>query len=82
MAETCAGAIYNLDCPSNDIDRGWKIVSLGRYISGIEIHLTVSETGQTAEPGVSGSLIIRGDVVFEGYYRNPAATAEAFTADG
>ncbi len=29
-----------------------------------------------------GEVLIRGEMVFKGYYKNPAATAEAFTEDG
>lgn len=41
-----------------------------------------TETGEIAAPGVSGELEIRAPSRFLGYFRNPAATAEAITADG
>jgi len=39
-------------------------------------------TGELAAPGVSGELEIRAPSRFLGYFRNPAATSEAITADG
>ncbi|KAI1074272.1 acetyl-CoA synthetase-like protein [Whalleya microplaca] len=82
MTETCAGAIYNLYCPKYDMAKGLIVASLGRCMPGIEMRITIKETGQAAESGESGDLEVRGAVVFEGYYRNPAATSEAFTDDG
>ncbi|ROW16951.1 hypothetical protein VPNG_01427 [Cytospora leucostoma] len=35
-----------------------------------------------APPGQPGDLQLRGKVVFDSYYRDPEATAEAFTTDG
>jgi fatty-acyl-CoA synthase len=40
------------------------------------------ETGELAEPGVSGELEIRAPSRFLGYFHNPEATRAAFTADG
>lgn len=34
------------------------------------------------DPDGIGEVLIKGDVVFNGYYRNPEATADAFTEDG
>ncbi|RYP66867.1 hypothetical protein DL769_005899 [Monosporascus sp. CRB-8-3] len=87
MTETCAGAIYNTECPEYDVASGYSIASLGKCIKGMEMRVTVPGSGQVLATRVAqlnepGDLEVRGDVVFQGYYRNPAATAEAFTADG
>lgn len=53
-----------------------RVGSVGKAMRGTEIRI--------AEPDKDGvgEVLIRGKVVFEGYYRNPEATAEAFTEDG
>jgi len=38
--------------------------------------------GSDADTGKIGELMIRGDNVMQGYYKNPKVTAENFTADG
>ncbi|KAI1078168.1 acetyl-CoA synthetase-like protein [Whalleya microplaca] len=82
MTETCAGAIFNLDCPRSDLKGARSIASVGRCMPGIEMRIIDSATGQAVEPCQPGHLEIRGTVVFKGYYRNLAATADAFTSDG
>lgn len=79
MTETCAGAIYNTDCPAYDIKLGRNVASLGHCMPGIEMRL-VDDTGACTGPDEPGHLEVRGTVVFDGYYRNPAATAEAFVS--
>lgn len=76
MTETCAGAIYSTDCPDYDLSRSRVVACLGRCIRGIEMRVPTMPAGEI------GNLEVRGDVVFDGYYRNPVATAEAFTPDG
>jgi long-subunit acyl-CoA synthetase (AMP-forming) len=83
MTETCAGAIFNLDCPDYDVKRGQSVASLGTCINGIEMRITTPGSNQrlttSNEPG---NLELRGSIVFKGYYSDPHATAESFTLDG
>lgn len=80
MTETCAGSIYNTNCPEYDISCGNTVAAVGRCIEGIRMRITTSE-GQAAELGEPGDLEVCGPVVFKGYYRNPTATEQAFTPD-
>ncbi|KAK0712211.1 acyl-protein synthetase [Apiosordaria backusii] len=82
MTETCAGSIFNLNCPVYDVAKGRAIASLGRCMPGIQMRVVDSLTGFALARGEQGNLEVRGAVVFDGYYRNPAATSAAFTADG
>ena len=50
--------------------------SVGKPMKGAEIKLD-----QPDKNGV-GEVLIRGPIVFSGYYKNPEATKEAFTEDG
>ncbi|KAI0023865.1 acetyl-CoA synthetase-like protein [Xylariomycetidae sp. FL0641] len=82
MTETCAGAMYNTNGFADDVAAGREVASLGRCMQGIEMRVMDSVTGTSAAPGVFGELEVRGPVVFDGYYRNIAATTSAFTTDG
>lgn len=53
-----------------------KVGSVGKALKGAEIKLASPD-----KDGV-GEVLIRGAMVFDGYYKNPSATAEAFTEDG
>lgn len=75
MTETCAGCIYNIDCPAYDIKHSRALASLGRCMPGIEMRVADGSSGDK-----SGDLEVRGAVVFQKYYRNPAATADAFVS--
>ncbi|KAL2050996.1 hypothetical protein ABVK25_008742 [Lepraria finkii] len=83
MTETCAGSIFNGDCPRYDVENKLEFTTLGTCIPGIQMRITVqSEGGRIAKPNERGDLEVSGPVVFKEYYNNAAATAEAFTADG
>ncbi|KAL7755525.1 hypothetical protein ACKLNR_014623 [Fusarium oxysporum f. sp. zingiberi] len=82
MTETCAGAIFNLECPSYDVIQGRTVASLGRCMPGIEMRVTPSATGTKPTSDTGGHLELRGAVVFNGYYHDTSATAAAKTVDG
>lgn len=42
----------------------------------------VDENDEDVEEGQPGELLMKGPMVTKGYFRNPQATKEAFTADG
>ena len=54
----------------------FKARSGGKPVKGMEVRVADAD-----EKGV-GELQVRGDNVFIGYYKNPDATAQAFTRDG
>ncbi|MFN6963148.1 MAG: AMP-binding protein [Pyrinomonadaceae bacterium] len=53
-----------------------RVGSVGKPMRGTEVKIDHPD-----KDGV-GEVLIRGGVVFGGYYKNPQATAEAFTEDG
>lgn len=53
-----------------------KVGSVGKPVFNAEVKISDPDS-----EGI-GEVLIRGPIVFSGYYRNPAATAEAFTDDG
>jgi long-chain acyl-CoA synthetase len=53
-----------------------KVGSVGTPLDGIDVKINDPD-----EQGV-GEVFIRGPIVMRGYYRNPEANSEAFTADG
>lgn len=83
MTETCAGSIYNTDCPRYDLQCEHEFVSLGTCVHGIEMRVTVPSVDvKIANPNERGDLEVSGPIVFKEYYNNPSATRAAFTSDG
>jgi long-chain acyl-CoA synthetase len=54
----------------------YKVKSVGALVPGVSIRID-----QPGEGGV-GEIQVKGPMVMQGYYQNPEATAEVFTADG
>ena len=84
MTETCAGSIYNIECPACDVRHQRTFASVGECIPGMEIRVALQLDSPDALDSTTkaGDLEVRGLMVFDGYYNNTKATAEAFTADG
>ncbi len=55
--------------------RKQKPGSIGTTLPGVEVKV-LNEDDQEVPAGVTGELVIRGDVVMQGYYKDEAATAE------
>ncbi|OYY70036.1 class I adenylate-forming enzyme family protein [Sphingomonas sp. 28-63-12] len=62
-------------------DRELLAGSVGEPLSGVEVRLA-GEAGPVEQPEVPGEVLTRSRLNFLGYWRNPAATAAAFDADG
>lgn len=50
--------------------------SVGRARTGVEVRVVDAE-GRDLAPGTIGEIVVRGDVVMSGYWRNPDGTREA-----
>ncbi|CZR64685.1 related to long-chain-fatty-acid CoA ligase FAA2 [Phialocephala subalpina] len=81
MTETCAGSIYNRNCPSYDISNHSEFGSLGTCVPGMSMRIT-GDSGEIVAKNEIGNLEISGPIVFKEYFNNPKATAESFTKDG
>lgn len=80
MTETCAGSVYSRAAfPA--VDRGEEFASLGTPVDGLRIRVAADDDRALPE-GEVGELQFNGPMITPGYHNNPAATAEAFTADG
>ncbi len=58
-----------------------RLASAGRISFGWEVRITDPD-GRDLPPDRPGELLIRGECLFSGYWRDPAATAAAFIGDG
>ncbi|HWH10854.1 MAG TPA: long-chain fatty acid--CoA ligase [Solirubrobacteraceae bacterium] len=65
----------------NQPGRERKVGSIGTPIPGVEMKL-VDDAGAEPPVGEVGEILIRGHNLMKGYWRQPAATAEAIDADG
>ncbi len=75
LSETAAQILSNPMPPSKP-KYGSPGIAVGNEVK------VVDELGNTCPVGVSGELMIRGDNVTKGYYKNPGATTDALESDG
>ncbi len=77
---TLAVALGDLGAPIR-VDRSGRFVGVGRPIPGVEVG-TWEETGngrgRRLPTGEAGEIVVRTPAAMRGYYRDPAATAQAF----
>lgn len=77
QTETC-GIITHTD-PADSLED--HALTIGRPLAGAEVRIGALEGG-AAVVGETGEIQVRAPYVMNGYFNNPEATAEAFTADG
>jgi len=78
MTETTG--IYALSEPDESFDD--RSGAQGKAVPGIEIRIVDPFSGAEQPAGVPGEILIRGYCVTEGYYKDPAKTAETIDSDG
>jgi hypothetical protein len=82
MSETAAGSIYDRAPITKDAGATEaQFLSLGTCCDGINMRV-VDDSGTPISGGETGALQVKGPTVFNEYFGNPTATAEAFTDDG
>lgn len=69
--------VYDWNLPGGERKEFNGIVSIGK-VFGTNRLLVVREDGQVAEPGETGELMIGGDQVSPGYWKNPGLNANCF----
>lgn len=55
--------------------------TVGKPIRGVEVRV-VDEKGDILPPGVKGSVLVRGGIVMQGYYKKPDVTAQVIDRYG
>ena len=72
LSESASTTTFNVSASER------RVLSIGKPIWGVDVKV-VDEHGATLGPGEEhvGELVIRGHNIMKGYYKNPAATAEA-----
>ena len=59
-----------------------RITRLGKALPGLELRIINPDTGADVPRGMRGEVLVRGYSTLEGYYRDPAKTAQAIDAEG
>ncbi|MGA8164810.1 MAG: malonyl-CoA synthase [Waddliaceae bacterium] len=59
-----------------------KAGTAGFPLPGVEVRITCRQTGAVLARNAVGSIELKGENVFKGYWRMPKKTEEAFTKDG
>jgi acyl-CoA synthetase (AMP-forming)/AMP-acid ligase II len=76
LTETVSGDTFNDQAHTLS-----KIGSVGKPVVSLDVRILGPDDGP-AEPGAQGEIALRGPKVVSAYWKNPDATAAAFTADG
>src|SRR6478735_5048547 len=83
LTET-TGGIVNLPPADHDLTgpNRHRLRSCGRPGPCVEVRIVAPDTGADADTGAVGEIWVRGPQVMQGYWNNPAATADVIDAEG
>ena len=81
MSETSSAVTFSNNFLLDSTDNSHKFVEVGSPIPGFAIRI-VDNQNQIVSEETNGRLQVKGASVTLGYYQNPTANQEAFTADG
>ncbi|KZT32871.1 acetyl-CoA synthetase-like protein [Sistotremastrum suecicum HHB10207 ss-3] len=73
------GVATNFDI--GDCDEETQRLSVGQLLAGVEAKI-VDEDGNEIKQGEPGEIWLKAPFLFKGYWKNPKATADAFTSEG
>jgi fatty-acyl-CoA synthase/long-chain acyl-CoA synthetase len=59
-----------------------RITRLGKPLPGLAVRIVDPESGKDVDTGSHGEALVRGYSILEGYYKDPAKTAQAIDKDG
>ena len=74
MTEICGVVAFNH--PDEDLET--RLTTCGKPMSGAEVRIVDIDTLETLPAGRRGEIWVRGDAVFDGYYKSPEKNAESF----
>jgi fatty-acyl-CoA synthase len=78
MTEVCA----HLTLAGPDADEETRLTTAGPVQPELEAKVVDPETGAEQPTGEVGEVLLRGPCLFDGYYKQPEASAEAVDAEG
>lgn len=79
LSETCSACYYNLESPGYDIENGNAFATVGKPLPGLECKIVPQDDQGDQNQGL---IHLRGEVLFQGYHNNSAATEACMTEDG
>jgi acyl transferase domain-containing protein/acyl-CoA synthetase (AMP-forming)/AMP-acid ligase II/acyl carrier protein len=81
MSETCSGIVHSHRFSRLNTCGADTFVDVGEPIPGVSLRI-VDADAQLVPEATEGSLQVKGETVFQGYYQQPELTQAVFTQDG